>query len=208
MTKMLITEALDERDFLEKKIRDKINKASFIGLKKNNEETVANLSKKAIDFEDDAKSELQSIKDLISRYHRIDGEIIKSNAATMITVGGRQFSVAEAISIRQKMDDKSLEKSLADKLTLEHDRVTMAARDYKDKLESNAQSLRETISGKESKEDGYGVVEEYIKANGLTMIGIVDAKDVANEIIEGADKMLSEINTAIKVSNATTHIEI
>ena len=38
--KMLVTQALDERDMLVKKIGDKIAKASFTDVKKHNEEKV------------------------------------------------------------------------------------------------------------------------------------------------------------------------
>ena len=38
--KMLVTQALDERDLLKKKISDKIGKASFVDTIKENEENV------------------------------------------------------------------------------------------------------------------------------------------------------------------------
>lgn len=208
MAKMLITEALDERDFLEKKIKDKIERAAFVGLKKNNEDTVANSTKSAEEFTEKAKAALQSIRDLISRYHKIDGEIIKSNAVTMITVGNKRFSVAEAISIRSKMADDNFENRLANALMRAHNTSSLSASDYTERLEQNAQRLRETISGKENDAQSYAVVDEYIKNNSITKIGITDAIDIANEIKEGADEMLSAINTAIKVANATTYIEI
>ena len=53
--KMLVTQALDERDLLVKKINDKINKASFTDTKKHNEEKVAEGKILSADFEKDAK---------------------------------------------------------------------------------------------------------------------------------------------------------
>lgn len=44
--KMLVTQALDERSLLEKKIRDKIEKASFVDCIKKNEERVIKTYKK------------------------------------------------------------------------------------------------------------------------------------------------------------------
>lgn len=74
---------------------------------------------------------------------------------------------------------------------------------------SNAQRLRETISGRENGGDEtYKVVDEYIEKNKLVMVGVDDAKKIAQEIREKAAETLAALNTAIKVSNATTYIDI
>lgn len=70
--KMLVTQALDERDLLVKKIADKIEKASFVDTIKPNEEKVY---AKRIDKEEyarEAESAYQQIVDLIDRFQKID----------------------------------------------------------------------------------------------------------------------------------------
>ncbi len=66
--KMLVTQALDERDLLIKKIRDKIEKANFADTIKHNEEKVIEARVSREEFSKDAESAFQQIQDLISRF--------------------------------------------------------------------------------------------------------------------------------------------
>ena len=65
--RMLVTQALDERDLLVKKIRDKIAKASFVDTIKHNEETVLEARLTKEQFAQKAQSAYQQIQDLITR---------------------------------------------------------------------------------------------------------------------------------------------
>ena len=78
--KMLVTQALDERDLLVKKIGDKIKKASFSDMKKHNEEKVMEGRLTEEDFRKEAESAYQQINDLIARFQKIDAAIVASNA--------------------------------------------------------------------------------------------------------------------------------
>ena len=59
--KMLVTQALDERDLLVKKINDKIEKASFIDTIKPNEDKVFEKKIKKEDYVKEAKAAYQKI---------------------------------------------------------------------------------------------------------------------------------------------------
>ena len=101
--KLLVTQALDERDLLVKKIADKIAKASFVDTIKQNEEKVY---AKRVDWETYAKeaaAAYQQITDLIGRFQKIDAAIVASNAKTMITTSYGTFTVAGAISLRGRL---------------------------------------------------------------------------------------------------------
>lgn len=63
--KMLVTQALDEKDLLMKKIYDKIEKAHFVDFKKKNEELVAVERVSEEEFNKRAQSAYQQINDLI-----------------------------------------------------------------------------------------------------------------------------------------------
>ncbi len=82
--KMLVTQALDERDLLVKKIGNKIEKASFTDVKKHNEKKVINRRVPDETFRQEAESSYQQIMDLIERFQKIDAAIVASNANTMI----------------------------------------------------------------------------------------------------------------------------
>lgn len=92
--KMLVTQALDERDLLVKKIQDKIAKASFTDVKKHNEKKVIDRRVLEETFRQEAESAYQQIMDLIDRFQKIDAAIVASNAATMIHTSLTEIDMA------------------------------------------------------------------------------------------------------------------
>ena len=101
--KMLVTQALDERDLLVKKIADKIAKASFVDTIKPNEEKVYAKRISKEDYAKEAESAYQQIMDLIARFQKIDAAIVASNAQTEIKTSYGTFTVAGAISLRSRL---------------------------------------------------------------------------------------------------------
>ena len=78
-------------------------------------------------------------------------------------------------------------------------------------LETTAESMRLSILGKDSKtkdDKPLEVVATYVKENTTELVDPLDIKKKIEEISEKRDKLLSELDTQIKVSNATTFIEI
>ncbi len=91
--KMLVTQALDERDLLVKKIADKIEKASFVDTIKPNEEKVYAKRIGKEEYAKEAESAYQQIMDLIDRFQKIDAAIVDSNAKTEISTSYGTFTV-------------------------------------------------------------------------------------------------------------------
>lgn len=103
MSKLLITQALDEKELLVKKIADKTEAARFVDIKRRNEEKTADSRITEEEFSQKAKSAFQQIKDLIARYQAIDAAIVASNAATTIETSYGTLTVAAAISLRNRL---------------------------------------------------------------------------------------------------------
>ena len=95
--KMLVTQALDERDLLVKKISDKIDKASFVDTIKPNEDKVYSKRIGKDEYAKEAESAYQQIVDLIERFQKIDAAIVASNAETEITTSYGKFTVCRNI---------------------------------------------------------------------------------------------------------------
>ena len=81
---MLVTQALDERDLLVKKIGDKIQKIQVVDTKKRNEEKTVTARVTVEEYGNSASAAYQQIMDLIDRYQRIDAAIVASNASTTL----------------------------------------------------------------------------------------------------------------------------
>ncbi|MCR5485955.1 MAG: hypothetical protein K6F35_00345 [Lachnospiraceae bacterium] len=216
--KMLVTQALDERDLLVKKIGDKIAKASFTDVKKHNEEKVMEGRLSGEDFRKDAESAYQQIMDLIQRFQKIDAAIVASNAATMIHTSFGDYTVAGAISMRSRMrgsgsydSQADFEQNLYSKMKNELDNRLITIEIKNKQLESTAESMRLSILGKDSKakdDKPLEVVTAYVKENTTELVDPLDVQKKVKEIQERRAKLLAELDTQIKVSNATTFIEI
>ena len=216
--RLLVTQALDERDLLVKKIADKIGKAVIVDVIRNNEETVsgARIDKEA--FARQAKAAYQQINDLIARFQKIDAAIVESNANTMIRTSYGEFSVAGAISLRARLRgtgvyDKRADfegKLLAKMETSFQAQIPRLESENRD-LQSTAESMRLSILGKDSKvrdDKPLDVVEAYVRENTTVLVDPLDIKKQIEAMKERRENLLRELETQIKVSNATTFIEI
>lgn len=218
MNKILVTQALDDRDLLVKKINDKINNASFVDTMKRNNTEVMNGRLTKEEFEKRAKASLQQIKDLIERYQLIEAAIVESNATTYVETSYGKYTVAAAIVMRARIieskeygEEKDFIGNLSDKLEREYNARINLAENKNRQLESTAESMRMSILGKENKkkeDKPLEVVEAYIKENTTELVDPIKIKDEIESLRQKNDTLLKELNTAIKVSNATTFVEI
>lgn len=216
--KMLVTQALDERDLLIKKIHDKIEKASFVDTIKPNEEKVLDARVSRDEFAKDAESAYQQIQDLIDRFQRIDAAIVASNANTKISTSYGEFTMAGAISLRSRLRGAGSYDGQADfesalQLKMEKDyQARVSAADLKNKqLQSTAENMRLSILGKDTKvkdEKPLAVVEAYVRENTTELVDPLDVQKKVTSLQEKRDTLLTELDTQIKVSNATTFVEI
>ena len=213
--KMLVTQALDERDLLVKKIADKIAKASFVDTIKPNEDKVF---AKRTSKEEYAESAYQQITDLIDRFQKIDAAIVASNANMEITTSYGTFTVAGAIALRSRLrgagaygGDADFEGRLQKKLSSEYNERVQFCDRKNSQLQSTAEEMRLSILGKDSKtkdEKPLGVVEAYVKENTTELVDPLDVKKKMEALEEKRNTLLTELDTQIKVSNATTFIEV
>ena len=212
--KMLVTQALDERDLLVKKIVDKIAKASFVDTIKPNEDKVYAKRIDKAEYAKEAEAAYQQISDLIERFQKIDAAIVASNAATEITTSYGTFTVAGAIALRGRLrgagaygGDADFEGKLQKKLANEYSERVQFCDRRNSQLQATAEEMRLSILGKDSKtkdEKPLGVVEAYVKENTTELVDPLDVKKKVEQLEEKRNTLLTELDTRIKVSNATT----
>lgn len=216
--KMLVTQALDERDLLVKKIADKIAKASFVDTIKPNEDKVYEKRISKDEYTKEAEGAYQQIMDLIERFQKIDAAIVASNAVTQVTTSYGVMSVAGAIALRSRLrgvgayrEDAEFEGKLQRKLAKEYSERVQFCDRKNSQLETTAEEMRLSILGKDSKtkeEKPLGVVEAYVRENTTELVDPLDAKKKIEMLEEKRSTLLTELDTQIKVANATTFIEV
>jgi len=106
--KMLVTQALDERDLLVKKLKDKIAQIRLVDTKRVNEEKTNGQRVTSDEFAAAATSAYQQITDYIDRYQRLDAAIVASNASHFVETSHGRFSVAGAIALRARLKGEGI----------------------------------------------------------------------------------------------------
>ena len=215
--KMLVTQAPDERDLLVKKIGDKIQKLRLVDTKKRNEEKTVDARQSVEEFTQNVQSGYQQILDLIDRYQRLDAAIVASNAATQITTVQGSFTIAGAIALRSRLKSDSV---YAERAAFENQLMTqfehqyqtcVQAADIRNKnIERQAEDMRLSILGRDAKAKDakpLDVVDAYIRENTTEVVDPLDVTQKCQSLKERTEALLSELDTQIKVSNATTVIE-
>ena len=214
--RILLTEALDERDLLEKKIRNKIEMASFVDCAKKNEERVFGNYKEKEEYRKDASAAFQQITDLIARYDRLTVAINHSNANTMIQTSGGSYIIADAIAVRARMKEREKDKSrdfeflLYKKMEEEFASVVVEMDKRNQQVRATAENMRLSILGKDSKtkeDKPLEVVDVFVKENTTELVDPLDVIQKLIELKEKHDTFLKELETGIKVANATTYVE-
>ena len=213
---MLVTQALDERDLLVKKINEKIVKIKLVDTKKHNEEKTVNERVTVDEFTKTAQAAWQQITDLIERYRRLDAAIVASNAATLIETAQGSMTIAAAIALRSRLrgdgiyDAKgAFEDSLIEQAQRQYLQSVTTAENRNKLLESKADDMRMAILGRDAKtkdDAPLEVVTAFIQANTTEVIDPLGVEKKVQDLRERLDALNSELDTKIKVSNATTMI--
>ena len=208
MEKMLVTQALNELKTLDSRIMRAINSATFVTSAKICEKNVtSNMSKE--DFNANAKANLQSIDDLISRRKNIKSAVVLSNAVTMVTVANIEMTRAAAIERKTSIE---YEKTLLRQMKNQYMSAQQNVDRNNEKMEDSIEKLVNTAFGKDSKtniksEDYSAIADPYKEKNEW---GLVDPIDILSQITkreEEIDAFLSEIDSCLQISNCTTYIE-
>lgn len=212
--KMTITKALSELKVLGNRITAEIRSATFCNVSKH---TMRTLNGKNIT---DVKAEMQGSYDkivaLINRNNAIKKAVNKANASTIVSIGGEQMTVAEAIYMKQTGIDYM--KALLNTMTTQYtntqsqlqnnngEKLTRACEAYIVSL-YGTNSSNNTISS-EMVETINAARAKYIDENTFDLIEGIDTKKAIEDLKNKIDAFEAEVDAAITVANATTEIEI
>ena len=129
-----------------------------------------------------------------------------------------KYTVAGAISLRSRLkgqgvygDEADFEYTLQTRMEDEIEQRLSLIQVKNSQLQNTAEGMRLSILGKDSKvkdDKPLDVVEAYVKENTTEMVDPLNIKEKIEELKDKRESLLSELDTQIKVSNATTFIEI
>lgn len=149
--------------------------------------------------------------DLIKRRKAIKEAVVLSNATTKVTIAGNEYTVAEAIEMKNHGID--FERILKESMEQQYKtaKATILLENGKD-LEIRADQYITAIYGqKESKAnvaDIEKVKSDFLKSNQYELIDPLSVLDKIAELEDYINNFSAEVDSALSVSNALTEIEI
>lgn len=211
MTKetMTVHKALCELKTLDARIKKAIESSVYVFANKHSNAKVSGLS--VSDYCAEIKSAYQSATDLIARHDAIKRAVVLSNATTKVTVGGNEYTIAEAIEM--KNHGIPTQRTLLNKLKNDSRRARRDADENNgERLEMRADEYIRSLYANADMKNLSDEVKK-MRADFLTsqVMEIVDPIKVADEI-ERLETLINtftvEIDAALSVSNALTEITV
>lgn len=206
--KMNVHQALCEIKLLDKRILDEINNMQAVGVTKKVTQMVGTQTVEK--FKTDASSHHQKIIDLIRRRGAIKTAVVLSNAITKVTVGDKEYTIAEAIEMKNHgMDGKrELRKCLAYQLKMAENSIVRTNETNEMKADNY---IRECYGNKENKAGASEIQaarEGYLTGLTVELVDPIDIREVIKALDEEIHKFDVEVDAALSTSNATTELTI
>ena len=193
--KMTVHKALCELKTLDARIQKCIQQGTFVFANKHSNNKVAGVSIGT--YSEEIRAAYQSAKDLIARRDAIKRAVTLSNATVKVTIGGKEYTVAEAIEL--KNPGVPLKQMLLKKLDSDNRRARMEAdKNNGDVLELRADEYVKSLYGN----------ADFIAAQTMEIVDPIHIADEMARLEKEINDFMVEIDSALSVSNALTELEI
>lgn len=206
---MNVHKALCELKTLDDRIEKTYNRR-FVFSNKHSNTKVGGIS--IADYCAEIQSDYQKVKDLIARRDAIKRAVVLSNATTKITIAGDEYTVAEAIEL--KNHSIPLRKNLLAKLTADN-RLARAEADNNNgnRLEACADKYIEAMLGagtdlKNLSEEAKRMRADYVTAHTVEVIDPIKVTEEMQRLESEITAFEVEVDSMLSVSNALTEITV
>lgn len=205
MTTMTITRALVELKKLTNEIENLTPKVqAFIAV--GDQKKIANTNL------EQAKAESQAQRDRVTsrieRFSKIQNAIHKSNAETVVELGGKKMTVLEAINLKKvsqfKLQQLSSLTRARDLAVADHARRTT-------QMEDEISAMAQTLAGNGNKisEEQLATARKSVEANKKPeIVGLEEMNKAIESLAKEVSDIVNELDFVLSESNAVTKIEI
>lgn len=211
--KMTVHKALAELKIIDDRINNAIVSGTYVIANKHSNTKIHGMT--IDDFKTSMKSDFQKVSDLIARRNAIKRAVVASNAVTKVKVGDVEYTVAEAI----EMKNHGMEFKNTLKMYIER-QYTNAKNEFDknsgDSLERRAENYVLSVIQAQPKDSKMAVDSDamknlraqYIKDNTYDIIDPIGVKDVIEKLDNEISGFITEVDAALSVSNALTVLDI
>ena len=207
MEKKTVHEALAELKVLEKRIYEKTNSLAICVANRANKAKIKGVD--IADWKKDGRADYQSICDLIDRRNRMKRAVVLSNAKTIVKVGGTEYTVAEAIEMKQHGIGYKM--GLYQAILRQYESSTRECELGNVDLHERADEyVAKMFNGGDRKIDNEQTRTQradFIANNEYKIVECIDCKAESKKLSAEIDAFNAEIDAALSISNAVTFVE-
>lgn len=211
--KMTIHKALAELKVIDSRINKAISDGTYVIANKHSNEKINGMP--INEFKTAMKASHDKVMDLINRRNAIKRAVVLSNATTKINVGNTEYTVAEAI----EMKNHGMEFKTTYMRFMAHQNMNAQSelnRNSGEAIEKRAEQYVLSVIQAQPKDAKMSVDSEamkalrkdYINNNTYDLIDPLNVNKLIEELTNEINEFNTEVDAALSVSNALTVIEI
>lgn len=206
---MTVHKALSELKVIDNRIASAIKDGVFVKTNKHSNEKIDGLS--IPDFEKVIQGNYDRVSDFISRRNAIKRAVVLSNAVTKVSIAGTEYTVAEAID----MKNHGIELDVAFIRTLKEEysnaKNVLSLQNgaaLEERAEKYVLGMYGQKEGKTNADEIEKTKQSYIKSNTYDIIDPIKITDKIEALEKKINDFMVEVDSALSVSNAVTEITI
>lgn len=206
--KMTVHKALCELKVIDSRINKAISGCTFVTANKHNNTKISGVPiAEACEF---VKSSYQSAVDLIARRDAIKRAVVKSNAVTLVVIDGVEYTVAEAIEMKNHGMDHvlTLMKKLSSDLA-----IAKRAADSENALldrrgDEYVRNMYNTTDMKNLAPEAAAERKKFMESITVELVDPLHVSDKIANLDRVYHNFMVEVDAALSTSNAVTIIEV
>ena len=211
--KMTVHKALSELKIIDSKINKLINGATYVMAVKHSATKINGVA--ITDYKKKMISDYDKVVSQIKRKNALKRAVVMSNAVTKVTINGEEFTVAEAIEM--KNHGMEFNKKLLSAMTYSNDGALSELNKYTgENMEKKAEQYVLNFLGTQGSKDKSKLESEeiklirktYIENNTYDLLDPLNISEKMETLSEMIDSFMTEVDAALSVSNALTIIEV
>lgn len=210
---MTVHKALAELKIIDDRINNAITSGTYVIANKHSNQKIHGMT--IDEFRTQMKADFQKVSDLIARRNAIKRAVVSSNAVTKVKVGDTEYTVAEAIEMKNHgMEFKDyFMRAISTQYVRAKNELDLNSGDP---LEKRAEQYVLSVIQAQPKDSKMAVDSDamknlraqYIKDNQYDIIDPIGVKDVIDGLDTEVSEFLTEVDAALSVSNAITVLDI
>ncbi|KGR82059.1 hypothetical protein [Lysinibacillus odysseyi] len=204
--RMTIHRALTELKMLQKRIEEANRAVTAVAAHRKNDKKINGVE--IAEFVKSMQSSYDKVTGLINYRNRLKALVVESNAKTVVKVGSREMTVAEAIERKQSIQ---YEKNLLATLHQQYNNAVQRVAKNNDELPEKLETYLVNILGNKEKQTPEEVAlhtETFMRRNEYELLDPMKVKKSIETLEDQINEFESEVDAVLSESNATTFIEV